>query len=315
MSALNDASRCLLAAALAVAVVGISGCAMQPKQKTLSIKESAVHLVENTIYDTETGTELRPEALMESLGDVRIVYVGESHTNPAHHALQLTVIKSMAATTPDLMIGMEMFDHTYQPVLDRWVAGALSETELIEQTHWYANWRFDYSLYRDILEYAKEKGIRIIALNVPFHIPGKISAGGLGSLSEEDRRHLPDSIDTDVSDHRAYVEEIFNMHAIRGRNRFDYFYEAQCTWEDAMAEAIADHLGSGKMVVLVGNGHIIQKFGVPNRAHQRTEAAFRTIYTVSVGSGEADPAWGDYLWATPEGPLPHMGTKPGKMKQ
>ena len=315
MSTVNDAFRHLLFIALVAAPVVLSACAMQPKQKTLSIKDSTVHLVEDTIYHTETMTALQPEDVMESLSDTRIIYVGESHTNPSHHVLQLSVVQSMAETTPDLLIGMEMFDYTYQSVLDQWVSGSMGETEFLERTHWYANWRFDYNLYRDILEYAKEKGIRVIALNVPFHIPGKISVGGLNSLSEEDRRHLPETIDTGVTDHRDYVEQIFNMHAIRGRKKFEYFYEAQCTWEDAMAEVISDYLGSGKMVVLVGNGHIIRKFGVPNRAFQRTNAPFKTIYPVSVGSGEADPAWGDYLWATPEAPMPRMGMKHGKMKK
>ena len=82
--------------------------------------------------------------------------------NPDHHAVQLAVIKAMNDANPDLIIGMEMFDHTYQPVLDQWTAGTLSEEEFIERTHWYANWRFNYDQYRDILEYAKEKKIRII---------------------------------------------------------------------------------------------------------------------------------------------------------
>ena len=133
---------------------------------------------------------------------------------------------------------------------------------------------------------------------------GKISVGGIASLSEEDRRHLPDTIDTTDADHRAYVEEIFKMHAFRGRENFEYFYEAQCTWEDAMADAVAENLGSGKMVVLAGNGHIIRKFGIPDRAFARSHAPFKTIYLAQVGD-EAELSWADYLWVTPETRMPH----------
>lgn len=269
--------------------------------------------MENTILKTDTVSVISRQQLISDLTDARVVYVGESHTNPFHHAIQLEIIQALVQTTPDLNIGMEMFDHTYQPVLDQWTAGKLDQTSFIEQTHWYANWRFDFDLYRDILEYAKEKALRIIALNVPSHIPAKISTGGIASLSEEDRRHLPAAIDTDNPDHRAYVEEIFRMHAIPGRENFEYFYQAQCTWEDAMAEAVAANLGSGKMVVLAGNGHIIRKFGIPDRAYARTQAPFKTVYLAAVG-GEAELSWADYLWVTPQARMPH-GRMMGSVKQ
>ncbi len=295
-------NRQLISTVVALMMFGIGGCAVTPK--TLSIKDNPTRLMEHTILKTATLSALSRERLIADLADARVVYVGESHTNPHHHAIQLEVIKGLVQTTEHLTIGMEMFDHTYQPVLDEWTAGELDQSGFIEKTHWYANWRFDFDLYRDILEYAKEKGLRIIALNVPFFIPARIRVGGLASLSEADRMHLPDIIDTTNADHRAYLEEIFNLHAFSGRDAFDFFYEAQCTWEDAMADAVAENLGSGKMVVLAGNGHIIRKFGIPDRAFARSHAPFKTIYLAPVGD-EAELSWADYLWVTPETRMPH----------
>lgn len=292
----DAAQRCLTAVAAALIMLCLNGCAVTPK--TLAIKDNPTRLMADTILRTDPPAVVSRKQLFDELAQARIVYVGESHTNPAHHAVQLEIIEAMAQTTPDLVIGMEMFDHTYQPILDQWSAGEMDEQTFIERTHWYANWRYDFGLYRDILEYAKEKGLRIIALNLPFHIPAKIGTGGIDSLGEADRGHLPAAIDTGNAEHRAYVEEIFKMHTLRGRENFEYFYEAQCAWEDAMASAVADNLGSGKMVVLVGNGHITRKFGIPNRAHARNPAPFKTIYLAPVGDA-AELAWADYLWATP----------------
>jgi uncharacterized iron-regulated protein len=283
-------------------MMGAGGCAVTPK--TLSIKDNPTRLMENTIFRTDTATVVSRQQMIADLARTRVVYVGESHTNASHHAIQLEIIQALAQTTPDLAIGMEMFDHTYQPVLDRWIAGELDETEFLQQTHWYANWRFDYGLYRDILEYAKEKRLRVIALNLPFQIPPKIRVGGIASLSEADRRHLPATIDTTDADHRAYLKSIFDLHAFRGRDTFDYFYEAQCAWEDTMAEAVAGNLKTGTMVVLAGNGHIIRKFGIPNRAFARTGAPFKTIYLAPVDA-EAELSWADYLWVTPDQRMPH----------
>jgi len=290
----------------AVAALFISGCATAPE--TLTIKGAPTPMMENTILKTATGTTISRRQLIDALAGVRVVYVGESHTNPSHHAIQLEVIRELHENAPDLSIGMEMFDDTYQPVLDRWTAGELDEAEFLRQTHWYANWRFRFDLYRDILQYAKKNRIRVIALNLPFHIPAKIRVGGIANLSEHDAIHLPASIDTTNADHRKYLEEIYKLHRFHGRDNFEFFYEAQCAWEDAMAANVAEYLKTGKMVVLAGNGHIIRKFGIPDRAFARTQAPFTTIYLAAVG-GEADRSWADYIWVTPDRRMPRMPTK------
>ncbi len=289
---------------LAVLTGGLTfGCAVTPP--TLSIKDRPIRLMEDTILETATASVVSRDQLIARLADVRVVYVGESHTNPAHHAIQLDIIKALAQGQPELSIGMEMFDYTYQPVLDRWTSGELDERTFLQQTHWYANWRFDYGLYRDILDYAKQKGIRVVALNIPFHIPAKIREGGIASLLPDDAKYLPATIDTSNPEHRNYLESIYKMHAFGGKGNFEFFYEAQCTWEDTMAEKVAENLGVGKMVVLAGNGHIIEKFGIPNRAFARNAVPFKTIYLASVDSeGELD--WADYLWATADTPTPRM---------
>jgi uncharacterized iron-regulated protein len=309
-SRLSPRSALLLFMAL-IAICGLfaGGCAVSPK--TLSITDVDTGLTENAIFKTAVASVISQEQLIDQLAEVQVVYVGESHTNPSHHAIQLAVIQALVASTPNVTIGMEMFDHTYQPVLDRWVAGDLDETSFLQQTHWYANWRYDYGLYRDILEYAKEKKLRVIALNVPTYISSRIRVGGIASLSADDRRHLPATIDTTDADHRAYVKEIFSMHSFSGRSNFDFFYEAQCTWEDAMAEQVARNLGTGKMVVLAGNGHIIRKFGIPNRAFARNGAPFKTIYLKAVG-GEAETSWADYLWVTPDQRMPRLSMRKSK---
>jgi hypothetical protein len=49
------------------------------------------------------------------------------------------------------------------------------------------------------------------------------------------------------------------------------------------------------MVVLAGNGHIQFKYGIPDRAFERSGAPFRTVFLASPGEA---PAAGvaDYIW-------------------
>jgi uncharacterized iron-regulated protein len=254
-----------------------------------------------TIVAARTGQPITFEGLLEDLTKVRVIYVGETHTNHEHHLIQTRVIESLYKEHPDLSVGMEMFDHRYDPVLALWSAGALNREVFIEKTHWYARcagWGFPFDLYAPIFEAIKTHSIRLVGLNVPFWIPSEIRAGGIANLLPDERRMLATAIDTKNTAHRAYLESVFQENAHRHMQSFEYFYEAQCAWEDTMAESIARKLGEGPMVVVIGNGHIQYKYGVPERAFKRNPVPFRTIYLAAAGS-EVDLDLADYIWVTP----------------
>lgn len=145
----------------------------------------------------------------------------------------------------------------------------------------------------------------MVALNIPSYITSRIRVGGIENLSDEDRSYLPKEIDTQNAAHRDYVEKAFNQHQFNGNVRFDDFYMAQCVWDEVMAESVAANLGTKKIVVLAGNGHIQYKYGIPDRAFRRTGIAFRTIYQASVGD-EIELSVADYIWVTPANWFPHI---------
>jgi uncharacterized iron-regulated protein len=279
----------------ALAAAFLTACA--GSQPMLSVEETGRKIAAGTIFDTRSGSAIPFETLIRDLASVQVVYVGERHTDAEHHRIQLKIIEALDRADRPLAIGMEMFDVTYQPVLSMWTAGELTETEFIARTHWYANWRYDFDLYRPILEAARQRRIPVFALNIPFHIPAKIATGGIDSLLWPDRQFVPDEVDLTDARHRAYLEKIYALHRRPERNRFDFFYEAQCVWEDAMAEAVATHLADRRMVVIAGNGHIVGKFGIPNRAFRRTGAPFATVMPLPAGETvRLDDA--DYIWVT-----------------
>ena len=270
---------------------------MKPAQ--LKIEGVAQPLDIGTIYDTARNEPIDFDTLIRRLEQARVVYVGEQHTAVSHHEIQLKVIRALVDNGRKVRVGMEMFDHTYQDRLDEWSTGTMEWDAFLKRCHWYANWRFDDTLYKDILIYIKEKQLKLIGLNIPFHIPRKIAVGGLDNLSTGDRALLPDKIDTTHLEHRAFVEEIFKMHKIKGRDDFESFYAAQCAWEDGMAQGVARNLADETMVVLAGNGHIKQKFGIPNRAFERNNAPFLTIVP-ALPHHEIELNDGDFIWVTEE---------------
>ena len=275
------------------------GCAVAPIKK-LTIQDTDQYFEEGVIISTKLGNPVSFKELLVDLNNCRIVYIGEKHTNVAHHRIQLEVIQALFKKQPNLAVGMEMFDHTYQDVLDMWSAGELDQKDFLKKSHWYANWRFDFSLYREILEFIKENHIRLVALNIPSHIPPKIREGGIDNLRVDEKEYLPQQIDTSKTSHRDYLQNVFDghKHHFRGEVEFENFYAAQSVWEDAMAEMISQHLKDDVMVVLAGNGHIQFKYGIPDRTFSRTDEAFRTIYLVPVGD-VVELEIADYIWVTP----------------
>ncbi len=276
------------------------GCAVAPVN--LTVKDSDRQFAVDTIISTKSRQPVSYEELLDDLGQVQVVFVGEVHTNAAHHDIQARIVEALEARHPNLSVGMEMFDHRYDPVLAQWTDGELEREAFIQKTHWYvrrAGWGFDFDLYAPIFETVRENRIRLVGLNVPGWIPSKISRGGLDNLLPDERALLAETIDTENEAHRAYAENIFNIHPHHGIATFDYFYEAQCAWEDTMAQSIVRKMGDAPMVVVIGNGHIIRKFGVPDRVHARNQASLRTVYLAAVGS-EVDWDYADYIWVTPQ---------------
>jgi uncharacterized iron-regulated protein len=273
------------------------GCAVAPSK--LNIRDTSDAFEAGTIISTQKAAAVSFAELLEDIETSRVIYVGEMHTNQDHHRIQKEVIQALFQKHPNLAVGMEMFDHSYQDVLDQWSAGKLEKKEFLQKVHWYANWRYNFSLYEDILEFIKEHRLRLVGLNIPNYIPPRIREGGIHNLRDDEKDHLPQQMDMSNTAHRDYVQKVFESHRhhFRGDVEFENFYAAQSVWEDAMAEAIAENLNNDVMVVLVGNGHIQFKYGIPDRAYKRTGAAFTTIYPASVGSEVAlDVA--DYIWVT-----------------
>jgi uncharacterized iron-regulated protein len=277
-------------------LIAVLGCGTTPNK--LLLKDMTQTFEEGSIISGRTGSPVTYEALIKDLAGVRVVYVGENHRDIYHHQIQLQIIQSLLKQSPNLVVGMEMFDRSYQPVLDQWTEGELDEKTFLKQVHWYANWRYDFKLYKEIFAFIQEKKIQLVGINIPFHLPSKIAIGGIDSLAPEEKKFLPESIDTTQPEHRAYVKKIFDSHRIKGRDDFENFYMAQCVWEDIMAEAVARHLQDRQMIVLVGNGHIVKKFGVPDRAFSRTHVSFRTVYPARIGN-QVELSDADYIWATP----------------
>jgi len=228
----------------------------------------------------------------------RVIYVGEQHEKYPHHMNQLMIIKKLNEAGIKLAVGMEMFQVPYQEALDDYLAGRIDERTFLKKSAYFDKWRFDYNLYKPIIDYLKKEGIPLVALNIEGDITRKVARSGLSGLSEADKRQLPSEMDFSDSRYREDLLKVFQLHENQHQlKEFDYFLQAQILWDETMAESVHRFLASHpdtNLVVLAGNGHLKNKYGIPNRAFRRNGFPF----TVIVQDEDLQPGIADFVLKT-----------------
>jgi len=260
---------------------------------------------ETPVVDLKAMSDL--EGIMPRLAAKRVVFVGETHDRYDHHLAQLEIIRSLHALHPRLAIGMEAFQQRFQAVLDDYVAGRLSDRELLRGTEYYDRWRFDFRLYEPILHYAREHGLPVIALNLPVELTSKVGREGIDALTEEERAQLPVEIDRSDTEYEQRIREVFEQHPDNGR-RFDNFRDVQLLWDEGMAERAANYLTQhpdARMAVLAGSGHLAWGSGIPRRLERRLQASSAIV--LNDWEGDLHPELADFVLLTEKRTLPPAG--------
>ncbi len=260
-----------------------SGCAKRGPLSPWVLKMSMIKAPPGPeeILRLPEGDPIPLAQVLNDLDTTRVIFIGESHDQVEHHHIQVRMIQDLLAKGKDIVIGMEMFERSQQATLDRWSQGLLTEEEFLKEVQWDITWGMDYELYQGVLDATKTHHLKILGLNVPRDLVRRVAENGMHGLSPEDRKWFPE-IDLTDRQHRAYVATIFKGHAKGSAKDFENFYEAQCLWDEGMAESLSTFLKSsaaeGKTVlVFAGSGHIVFGFGIPNRLYRRTSIPSQTI--------------------------------------
>ncbi|MGI9436151.1 MAG: ChaN family lipoprotein [Geminicoccaceae bacterium] len=252
--------------------------------------------------DPASGELRAHDTLIEAASKRSVVMLGETHPNIDHHRWQLSTIGALYGRRPEMVLGFEAFPRAVQPVLDRWVAGDLSEDAFLEDSAWTKNWGFDPELYLPMFHFARLHRVPMIALNVERDFVSRIGEESLDNIPEDERRGLTEPATPDD----AYLDElalVFSQHLdvrsqapvdaehgseaeetdadaaeshaaddtdepvdVRDDPRFQRFTRVQTTWDRAMAQALAKASARPEaplVVGILGSGHLEKGFGVP----------------------------------------------------
>jgi uncharacterized iron-regulated protein len=175
---------------------------------------------------------------------------------------------------------MEMFERDVQSVVDRYVAGAITEEQFLKDSRPWPRYATDY---RPIIEFARAHKLSIVASNVPRRIASDVGKKGMSAVDSlgADRALAAKELTCPTSG--SYYERfVAAMGGHDGAN--PNFYFAQCVKDETMGEAVAEAFSKAteRVTIVHINGAFHSDYGEGTAASARRRMPGRRIAVVSM---------------------------------
>ncbi len=210
------------------------------------------------------GTVIRGSAevsageMIEDLMAFDGVFIGEKHDDPLAHEWELFIWNALA--DQGRVLALEMFETDVQDVLYSYLAGEISEEEFLETSRPWGNYSADYA---PLVESARERGLRVIAANVPRRYAAMVASGGWEAI-----RDLPFFGELVIDSSSVFYRDKFmaTMEAMGGGMHgmpMDHgnMYRAQLLKDAVMASSVAGE----RFVFICGSFHSDHHSGIPDQ--------------------------------------------------
>ncbi len=311
-----------------ILISGLAACASTSSDQ---ITEPVVRLAPiATTYDTIwlRGSDASVQSLQQvakQLSEYDVVFFGEFHGHSGIHLAQMQLFAALQAKNSDMTLSLEQFERDTQPLLDQYLRGEVGEKVLQKDGRGWDNYE---QSYRPLVEFAKSRGLPVLAANAPKdavicvgkegpEVLDKIPMPDRGWLAQELNLHegpyrdkylgfmsssrshnsSEEDVSADTKKSKKYSDAAMKM-AVRS-------FSAQVLRDDTMAETIATHLQQNpgrKVLHLTGSFHSVSALGTVERLLIRMpELKLAVINPISVKDPQA-PTWttedaktGDYI--------------------
>ena len=313
-------TRPLLVAAL---LTSVAAPALRADERALNLpigdparKDREAAVVLDGITDAAKGETLTPPELAARLDGVKLLFVGESHTDFEFHDVQLRVIQELHKRGRQVLVGLEMYPVPEQLWLDRWHSDkTVTEESFLAESRWYKNWGYHWNYYRDIFLFTRANGIRMFGVNLPRAAVQTIRMKGFDALSPEHKALLPEKVDVENAEHQRLFKAFFGsedaLHGSMPEPMFQAMFRAQCGWDAAMAwnavQALKKHGGEKAiMVVLIGSGHVAYGLGAERQAKAWFDGKIASVIPVPIAEeaggtpiAKVQASYADFVWGLP----------------
>jgi uncharacterized iron-regulated protein len=250
---------------------------------------------------TNKGIILDLEQALEVLVDYNVIFFGEDHDSRVAHEGELILLTELAGRDASLVLALEMFERDVQDTLNAYLEGIISEEKFLELGRPWPNYQEDY---RPLVELAKDRGIPVIAANVPRRIAAgvamadEISPDGMG----KDSTYLPQNLHLDSEEYyerfAALMEKMPHSVPMKGL-KVEALYKAQVLKDAVMAASLEPFLDH-HIFFCCGRFHSKYHLGIPyqlQKNHPELKIAVVICAESVMGLPMRDRSRiGDFIW-------------------
>ncbi|MCX6266867.1 MAG: ChaN family lipoprotein [Bacteroidetes bacterium] len=129
---------------------------------------------------TANGHSVDYEDLLKAAKKSDIIFFGELHNNPIVHWLELELTKDLFAEKGvNLALGAEMFEVDNQLLIKEYLSKMIRKKDFEAEAKLWPNYKTDYA---PIVDFAREKGVKVAATNIPRRFAALVNIKGFEGL-------------------------------------------------------------------------------------------------------------------------------------
>lgn len=145
--------------------------------------------VDYQLYATATGRPVALQELGQFIAGYDVVIFGEYHGQPVLHRLELELLRQAYLSHSNFAVSLEMFERDAQKPLDDYLLGRGDEATFLSQSRPWKTYQRDY---RPLVEFARRRGLKVIAANIPRPAAAQYDKeGNLEAVEMPWRPYLP----------------------------------------------------------------------------------------------------------------------------
>lgn len=131
------------------------------------------------IYNSK-GKTVDYEDMLKAASRSDIIFFGEMHDNPICHWLELELTRDLYQVKgKNLLLGAEMLETDNQLLLQEYLTKMIRKKDFESEAKLWPNYKTDYA---PLVDFAREKGLKFVATNIPRRYAALVNQKGFEGL-------------------------------------------------------------------------------------------------------------------------------------
>ena len=229
---------------------------------TTSSSDSSVGLV-GKIYDSANGVFLTEDQYVKFIKETDFLLLGEIHDNPTHHKLQAEAIEKLQLAGQQVKVYFEHLNTNQNEKIIQFNQKLIGIDRLAIELEWGKSGWPDFKIFKPLFEQALKHNSEISAALFPKEKIKSLYKDGMKAVIDQTTLNAKNLEELPPSSKEALLEDIVASHCgMVTKEKGEPMVKVQMGKDAFMSMQLV--AGEDKKVVLVaGNGHTRNDYGVP----------------------------------------------------